>query len=70
VAGASGVPCSGTHQGIASPERATGEGLQRRIHGDQGEVVEFGLRCEEAIKGIAMGHGVTAGMQALLQGDP
>ena len=54
---------------MALPEQAAGKRLQRRIQAHQGEPAQFGLGSKEPIKGIAMGHGVKASMEAMPQGD-
>lgn len=54
---------------MALPEQAAGKRLQRKIQAHQGQPAQFGLGREEPIKGIAMGHGVTASMEAMQQGD-
>jgi len=54
---------------MALPEKPAGECLKRWIHGHQGEPGQLSLGGQQAIKGVAVGHRVAAGMQALLQRD-
>jgi hypothetical protein len=51
------------------PEQAAGKGLECWIEAHQGQLAQLRLSSQKPIKGIAMGHGVTAGMEAMQQGD-
>ena len=51
------------------PEKPAGERLKRWIQAHQGEPGQLSLGGQQAIKRVAVGHGVAASMQALLQGD-
>ena len=54
---------------MALPEKPARERLKRWIHGHQGEHGQLSLGCKQTIKGVAVGHGVAACMEAVLQGD-
>lgn len=53
---------------MALPEQPAGKGLERWIEAHQGQPAQLGLSSQEPIKGVAMGHGVTASMEAMQQG--
>ena len=54
---------------MALPEKPARERLKRWIHGHQGEHGQLSLGCKQTIKGVAVGHGVAACMETVLQGD-